>query len=219
MIVRRHLLAGFAAIALCASARAAERTASVPVKKLFPYLEAYLSLPPAERSRFVMAYRLLAAGNPDPSLRVVLVAGGQRTPLPLDGFGRISRLPTAAQLRAPDARAEVTGPQERRFNLSLDIEPAIAPAAEMDAHALALASQQATAGARKAAGVMGFAAPRLDRVVFEGGAGGEAVNGQGKATPLMVVKGNPVFDPAKQPDARAIRFSHAPRRLLLAKAD
>lgn len=217
MIVRRHLLAGLAALMLCAPAHAAERTASVPLKKLFPYLEAYLSLPPAERSRFVMAYRLLAAGRPDPSLRVALVAG-QRTPLPLDVFGRISRLPTIAQLHAPDAKAEVTGPQERKFNLSLDIEPAMAPAAEMDAHALALASQQATVGARKAAGVLGFAAPKLDRVVFEGAAGGEAINGQGKATALPVDKGNPVFDPAKLPDTRTIRFSRAPRRLLLAKA-
>jgi hypothetical protein len=36
--------------------------------------------------------------------------------------------------------------------------------------------------------------------------------------PLAVVKGEPVFDPAKLPDARTIRLSHAPRRLTLAKA-
>jgi hypothetical protein len=218
MNARRFVIAGLTALAITSAAHAAERTASVPLKKLFPYLEAYLSLPPAERSRFVMAYRLLSAGKPDPSLKVVVVAGGQRTPLSLDDFGRIARLPTVAQLKMADAKAEVTGPQDRKFNLSLDIEPAMAPAAEMDAHALALASQQATIGAKKAAGVLGFAAPKLDRVVFEGAAGGQALNAQGKATALAVVKGNPVFDPARLPDARLIRFAHPPRRLRLDKA-
>ena len=35
---------------------------------------------------------------------------------------------------------------------------------------------------------------------------------------MAVVKGDPVFDPAKQPDIRTIRFARPPRRLLLDKA-
>jgi hypothetical protein len=155
--------------------------------------------------------------QPSPALRLVIAEGASRTPLPIDAFGRIARLPTAAQLRS-GAKAEITGPQGHKFGLTLEIEPSLAPAAEMDARSLALAAQQATAGARKAAGVLGFAAPRLDRVVFEGAAGGQAVDAQGKTTPLQVVKGDPVFDPARQPSARIIRFSRPPHRLFLDKA-
>ena len=218
MSSRRFVLAALAAFVLCAQAQAGERTVALPVKKLFPYLDAYLSLPPAERSRFAMAYRVLVDGKPAAGLRLFVVDGGQRTSLSIDATGRIGRQPSLAQLRSNDAKVEVTGPEGHKFGLRLDIEPLAAPAAEMDAHALALACQQATAGAKKAAGVMGFAAPRLDRVVFEGASGGQAVTADGRAVALAVVKGEPVFDPAKLPDARVLRFARAPRRLLLDKA-
>lgn len=218
MHVRRFVLAALAALVICPSAQAGERTVALPAKKMFPYLEAYLSLPPAERSRFAMAYRALIDGKPAVGLKLVLLDGAQRTPLPIDGFGRISRQPSLAQLRSAQAKVEVTGPEGHKFGLALDLEPAIAPAAEIDAHALAQACDQATAGAKKAAGVMGFAAPRLDRVVFEGAAGGQAVTANGRTVALAVVKGEPVFDPAKLPDARVVRFTRAPRRLTLAKA-
>jgi hypothetical protein len=218
MSSRRFVLAALAALTLGPSAMAADRTVTLPAKKLFPYLDAYLSLAPGERSRFAMAYRALMDGKPAASLRLVLIDGATRTPLPIDGFGRIGRQPSLAQLRSNDVKVEVTGPQGHKFGLALDMEPAVPPAAEIDAHALALACDQATAGARKAAGVMGFAAPRLDRVVFEGAGGGQAITAAGRAVPLAVVKGEPVFDPAKLPDARTIRLSHAPRRLTLAKA-
>mgnify|MGYP001550108757 CR=1 FL=1 len=217
MTSRRHLLAALAVLALAAPAHAADRVVTAPMKKVFPYLEAYLSMPPAERSRFAMAYRLTVDGAANPGLKVAIVRGAERTPLPLDGFGRIARLPNLAMLKS-DAKVELAGPQGHKIGLALELEPNVAAAAEMDAHALALACDQATTGAKKAAGVLGFAAPRLDRVVFQGAAGGQAVNAQGRATPLAMVKGNPVFDPAKTPDAKAIRFTRAPTRLYLDKA-
>jgi hypothetical protein len=215
---RRFVLSALAALALGPAAQAADRTVVLPARKLFPYLDAYLSLPAAERSRFVMGYRALMDGKPAAGLRLVLVEGAQRTALPVDGFGRIGRHPSLAQLRSNAAKVEVTGPTGHKFGLALDIEPTVAPAAEIDAHALALACEQATAGARKAAGVMGFAAPRLDRVVFQGAAGGQAVTAGGRTVPLAVVKGDPVFDPAGLPDARILRFAQPPSRLLLGKA-
>jgi hypothetical protein len=218
MTARRHLLAGLAALALAqpaliATAWAADRTVTPPLKKLFPYLDGYLSLPPQERSLFRVVYKLMLDGKPSPLIRLKI----EGAPVPIGPDGRIGRLPGLAALKS-DQKAELSGPEGDKMNLALDVEPIVAPAAEMDAHLLAAASQQATAGAKKAAGVLGFAAPRLDRVVFEGAAGGQAINAQGKATALAVVKGNPVFDPAKLPDARVIRFSRAPRRLVLDKA-
>jgi len=217
MSSRRFILAALAALALCPSAHAAEHTVVLPARKLFPYLDAYLSLPPAERSRFSMAYRALMDGKPAVGLQLVLADGAQRAVLPIDAFGRIGRQPSLAQLRSDAAKVEITGPQGHKFGLALDMEPAVAPATEIDAQALALACEQATAAARKAAGVMGFAAPRLDRVVFEGASGGQALTAQGRTVALQVVKGWPVYARAALPDDRTLRFSRAPRRLTLQK--
>jgi hypothetical protein len=217
MIARRILFAAFAALSIASAAHAADRTVTPPLKKVFPYLDGYLSLPTAERSQFHLAYRIMLDGKPSPLVRLSFVDGAQHTPVAIGPDGRIGRLPSLAALKA-DQKAELTCPEGHKMNLVLDVEPSMAPAAEMDARALATASQQATLGAKKAAGVLGFAAPRLDRVVFEGAAGGQLVTAQGKATALKVVKGNPVFDPGRQADAKLIRFSRAPRRLLLDKA-
>jgi hypothetical protein len=217
MMARRIFLAGLAALAVAGAAQAADRTATVALKKVFPYLDGYLSLPAAERSQFRVAYRLVMDGKPSPLVKLSFLDGAQRTPVPLASDGRISRLPNLAALKS-DQKAELSCPEGHKMNLVLEAEATAAPAAEMDARVLAATALQATAGAKKAAGVMGFAAPRLDRVVFEGAAGGQAVNAQGRAVALAVVKGNPVFDPAKQPDIRTIRFAKPPRRLLLDKA-
>jgi hypothetical protein len=220
MTARRSLLAGIAALAslaMAGAAHAADRVVTAPLKKAFPYLDGYLSLPVGERDRFTVAYRLLIDGAASPALKLAVLSGAERTPWPMEADGRIGRLPTLAMLKS-DRKIEIAGPEGHKVNLVLDIVPTVAPAPEIDAHALALAAIQATAGARKAAGVLGFAAPKLDRVVFEGAAGGQAVNTQGRATPLAVVKGNPVFDPALHADVRLIRFSKPPRRILLDKA-
>jgi hypothetical protein len=186
------------------------------VKKLFPYLDAYLSLPAQERDRFSLSYRFLMDGAPSPALKIAILSGGQRTPLPVTSSG-LARPPSLAVLRS-DQKAEVSAPAGHKINLSLEIQPNTPPAAEMDAHALALAAEQATAGARKAAGMLGFAAPKLDRVVFKGAAGGQVILASGQSAPLAVVKGDPVFDPARFPTARTVRFARAPNRVLLEKA-
>lgn len=217
MMVRRPFLAALAALAVAGVAHAADRVVTAPLKKAFPYLEGYLSLPAQERDRFTVAYRLQVDGAASPALRLVVINGAERAPWPIETNGRIGRLPSLAMLKS-DRKIEITGPEGHKVGLALDIEPSVVPAAEIDAHALALATIQATAGAKKAAGVMGFAAPKLDRVVFEGAAGGQAINAQGRATPLAVVKGSPVFDPASNPGARLVRFTRPPKRITLDKA-
>lgn len=217
MTARLNLLIGLCALFLAGPALAADDVRAVPVKKLFPYLEAYLSLPAQERDRFALRYRFLAQAGSLSALRIFVGSGAQRAPLALDPDGYVARLPNLALLRS-DAKAEIGAPPGLKLKLELDVVPLVAPAAEMDARALAAAASQATAGAKKAAGVMGFAAPRLDRVVFKGAAGGRVLLASGRSAPLPVVAGEPVFDPARYPGARELRFSRAPSRLVLAKA-
>jgi hypothetical protein len=217
MTARRIVLTGLAALALAGAAQAADRIAVVPLKKVFPYLDAYLAAPVADRSRFAMAYRLQVDGKPNPAVRLAFVNGAERVAVPVDASGRIGRLPSLAMLKS-DQKAEITGPEGHKIGLVVDVEATMAPALELDARALSASAAQATAGATRAAGKMSFAAPRLERVVFQGAAGGQVVSAQGRSQPLPVVKGEPVFDPARYADARSVRFTRAPRRILLDKA-
>lgn len=217
MTARRIFLTGLVALAWAGAAQAADRTVTAPLKKVFPYLDAYLTAPASERSRFAMAYRLQVDGRPNPALRLVFLNGTERIAAPIDANGRIGRLPSLAMLKA-DQKAEITGPEGHKVGLVVDVEATLAPALELDAKALTAATVQATAGARRAAGMMSFAAPKLERVVFQGAAGGQVVTAQGRSQPLPLVKGEPVFDPARYADARSVRFTRAPRRILLDKA-
>ena len=62
MTARRAVLAGLAALSLAGRAEAAAKV--VDAKKVFPFLDAYLKLPPADRSRFRLVYTFRSGGKP-----------------------------------------------------------------------------------------------------------------------------------------------------------
>lgn len=215
-MIRRAVLAA----ALCAvafAAEAADKTKTVEIKKVFPYLDAYYALPPALRTKFQLAYGFKTTGGPASVVRLAYVGADGRTPAPLAENGKVLRLPTAQMLK-DGHKAELTAPDGVKVGVELDVQPSMRPAAEIDAHELSAAVAQAAEGVRRSAGVLGFAAPKMQRVTFQGGQGGVMVNAAGKSTPLAVVKGAPVFDPAAAPDARWIRFSRAPAMMSIGPA-
>lgn len=205
---RRAVLAGMAATLVAAPAAAAGKL--VEAKKVFPFLEAYWKLPPAERSRFRMAYAFKLDGRPLTG-GMWLVDGAQRVALPLRADGRVERLPTLAQLDR--AKIQVDVPEKSKVGVSLSLEPAMAPAAEMDARELAAAVAQAQVGAKKAAGLMALAMPKIRGVAFHGVASGEAELADGRRVALPLVKGVVSFDPKAMARARVLRFPRAPARV------
>lgn len=209
-IAAAALIAGLAAPAL-----AQQKALTLDLKKVFPYLQAYQSLPAAERSKFRMAYFMTL--EPRSALQVVYVDGALRTPVTLGPEGRVMALPTPEMFSAK-AKVELTATKGAKLKQQLAIEPALRPAAELDARELAAAVRQASVGSKKAAGMLGFAVPKFERVVFRGAAGGQIVDAAGKISPLPVVKGDPVFDPRAYPQARLVRFSKPPRQLILGPA-
>lgn len=184
---------------------------SVDAKRVFPYLEAYLKLPPAERSHFTVAYRFRSGEQPL-TAPMWLVDGQTRSPDPVKD-GRPARLPTLAELGR--AKAEFGLDAATKLSVNLGMEPLATSAAELDARELAKAVAQAAVGARKSAGVMGFLAPKVTRVLFEGVGGGEVRFADGRRAPLPLDKGQPVFEPAAFPGAMSLRFPKPPSRLQL----
>ena len=213
---RRALLASAAALAATPAVAAANKT--VEVGKAFGYLENYWKLPAAERSRFVPAYYLMRDGKPATGLKAVIVHGAVRTPVNISARGRVTPLPTLAQIRAK-AKLEIEVPASTKFSMTMAIEPALRPAAEMSASDLALAVAQASKGAKKVAGLMSLAAPTLDRIVFQGVTAGTVVHTDGRSTALPLMGTKPYFAPAKLKTAKTLRFDRAPYQMVVGAPD
>ena len=181
-------------------------------KRVFPYLPTYWKLAPSERNRFALAYVFKHNGQPL-AAPMWIVMGAARTPIPLGPDGRVGRLPTAAELE--DGKLEIGLDDKEKVSVNLQIEALIRPAAQLDVRELAAAIDQASAGEKKVAGLVGFMAPKLTEVAFVGVASGEAQFADGHRTPLPLDNGAPAFAPAKFPGAVKVILPKAPGRILI----
>lgn len=212
---RRALIAS--ALALAATPAIAAEKKLVEVGKVFPYLENYWKLPAAERSRFTVAYYLQRDGKAAAGVKGSIVVGATRTPLAAGPNGRVSPLPSLAQIKA-GAKIELDVPAGTRMGMNLSIEPLARAAAEMSAPELALAVAQSAKGAKKVAGLLGLGMPTINAVHFKGAGSGQVVHADGRVTALPVVKGNPVFEPGKLTTARTLKFTRVPTQMMLGPA-
>jgi hypothetical protein len=213
---RRVLIAS--ALALAAAPALAADKKSVEVGKAFPYLENFWKLPAGERSRFTVVYYLKRDGRPAAGLRGAIVLGATRIPVSVGATGRVSPLPTLAQIRG-GAKLEFDVPADTRFSMGMQIEPTARPAAEMSAPDLALAVTQAAKGAKKVAGLMGMAMPTIAAVAFKGVSAGTVVHADGRTAALPVKEGMPFFQPGKLRTAATLKFARAPSQLLLSPVE
>lgn len=213
---RRWLIAAVPALLASAPALAQARK-TAPARRLFPFLDRYLELPAGQRSRFRLAYYLSREGGSVAGLRGWIVHAGARTPLTVAGDGRVTPLPTLAQWR--EAQVEFDAPASARFTLVMEVQPTVAPAARLPAPALAEAVEQAAAAVRRAAGVLGFAAPRLAAVVLRDAGSARVTLADGREVALPLAGGHPRFAPSAHPGARAIACARTPSRLQIGPAD
>jgi hypothetical protein len=208
MAVRKLLLLALAMASVAGSAFAADKM--LDPKKIFPYLEAYWKLAPADRSRFSLTYVFRHEGKPL-AVPVAIVLGAASHPIPLDPDGRVGRLPSLAELET--GKLHVGLDEKDKFNINTQIDALVKPATQMDVRELAAAIDQATAGEKKVAGLVGFMAPKLTEVGFEGVASGEVRFADGRRAPLPLEGKTPVFAPAKFPGATVVVFPTAPTRV------
>jgi hypothetical protein len=214
---RRAVLAALALLppVVLASAASAE-TKAVKLEKLYPYLDMYLGLPPAQRSRFVMAYYLKQNGGRPTGLALTLIdTGGGRTAVPIGNDGRLLFTPALGQLKS-DAQIEMAAPKGAKISLSMELQAVTRPRQSMETADLAAAIQQCEAAIRSKAGVLGFAAPKVKRIVFRGAGSGQAVNAAGVSRPLPMQTGHPAYDPEQMPGVISLQFARPPLALMLA---
>ena len=211
---RRAALTGLIAlIPLAVAGEAFAKSKAIEIGKLFPYLDLYLGIPAADRTRFTMAYFYkMESGGP---LTLTLVgADGTRTPLPLGPDGRVGRLPTLADIKAK-AKIEMSAPEGSKFKGELAMLAKVAPAATLSATDLAAAVSQCQAAIKAKAGLIGFAVPKIKRVVLHGAGSGTAVDAKGVAKPLPMAKMGPAYDPELMPGVVSLKLARAPSRIEL----
>ena len=114
---------------------------------------------------------------------MIVDANGQRTPLSLDGAGRVIRLPTLAELRG--GAKLICGGAFADVKLTPEIRLSEAIAPHLDAHDLGLAVAQLNVAVAAMAGMMSMVIPKFDTIFFPDGAG-QMVLADGKVAPLPV---------------------------------
>lgn len=217
MSLTRRGLAGVALAALAAGpVLAADGPKTIPAKKLFPFLDLYLGIPPADRSRFVLAYYLRSNGKPATGVVVTLIgASGARATIPVGPDGRLLKTPSIADLKGGQISIARSDPAAK-FQLTMEMQAVARMAEALPAAELAAAVAQCRAAIKARAGVIGFAAPKIEQVAFAGVTGGSALFADGRTAPLPLYKGMPAYDPAALAGAVSLTFPRAPSRALLA---
>lgn len=206
---RRAAAASLIALTL-ASAAWADTGKTVPATKVFPFLEAFLKVPAAERARIKVTYALRRDGKPVSGVKATLVeTSGARTPLPIDDRGRFERTPTLAQLQGK-AQVALEAPSDAKFGTAMLLDPVLKPATEYEARELVATVDESNGAIRKAAGPMAMMAPSMEGLAFPKAESGVAVFPNGSSRPLPTDAGTVIFEPDQFKGASRVRLAKAP---------
>lgn len=196
----------------------------VTADKAFPLLKGFLGLPHAERDAINLNYVIRIKNGSPSDAQILLKHGGQTQELKVLSDGRISPLPTLAQIRS-GARVEVSGPETLSVAMRLRVYSTATPAKTMETAPLVKAVDQTNRVARKVGGVLALALPRQDRVFFEGAGEGTVTLADGSTQALpktpkpdMVPAGSPYFVPSAFKNATSLSFTNTPKRILIGDA-
>lgn len=195
------------------------KTADVPVDKLFPYLGNYYDLPAAQRDHFQLAYFFIIKTGSG-TIGATLKGAAGDVPITIGGDGRVTPLPSAADLKAKRP-VSLTAPEGLSLGVTIKLMPLTAPATQLDADNLSIAIQQAHDGAKKAAGVLGMMVPNYQTVCFDGAHSGTVTLKSGATAALKVQKSEdtkaatPCFTPADARDAVKVNLDRTPSAMVI----
>lgn len=184
-----------------------------PAAKAFPYLERFLKVPAAERTRVRLGYVLSLDDKPLANLKATLIeANGARTPLPVNASGAFERLPTLAQLEG-GARLSLDLPEDAKVGTTLSFSTQLAPATDYETRDLTATVTEANAVIGKAAGPLSMVAPKMTGISFVKAAGGVVVFADGHTQPLPLIKETPYFRPEDFKGAVRVKLTKSPTKV------
>lgn len=165
---------------------------SVPTGKAFPFLEKFLKLPPADKTRFRLIYSPRFDGKPISGQKATLIeASGARTVIPIGADGFFERTPSLAQLS--DAKVVFDAPAGAKFGSMMSFVTTLKPDTDYEVKELVATVEETNSVIRRQAGPAAMLAPKMGGVAFVKAAGGVAVFPDGRTKPLPQVKETPYF--------------------------
>lgn len=207
---RRALILAVATLAVAGPAFAEK---SAQATKVLPFLDKFLKVPAAERTRLKLTYAVRHEGKAQPNLKATLVErSGARTPLPVDADGFFERLPTLAQLEG-DPAIVFDVPPGWKMGTTMNIGTALKPSQDYDANELAATVTEANTVIGKAAGVMSMMAPKMTGIYFPKAEGGVVTYPGGRTAPLPQANGAPYFRPADHKGAARVKLTKSPSKV------
>ncbi|WP_126423559.1 hypothetical protein [Asticcacaulis excentricus] len=199
------------------SAVAQQTQREISADQAFPFLSKFLALPTSERDEITVAYILKIKGGTQ-GASIVLKHNGQNQKLNIGGDGRITPLPTLAQLRG-GATVVVNGP-EKGVSMRVRVYATETPAKTMTVAPLAKAVTQSNSVMRKVGGVLALTQPKLDRLYFVGSGNARVTmaDGSQKLLPKSAVddaypSGTPYLVPTEYPGAVSVSFDATPSKI------
>lgn len=193
-------------------------TKEVSASRLFPLLKGFLSQPASARDQIQLAYVVRVKHVPISALDFKLKDGANLTKLTIGSDGRITPLPTLAQLNR-NAVVVATGPNNVSLAMKLKVYSTKDPARTMSAVDMTKAVNQTSSVGKKAAGPAAMLISLPDRVFFAGAGKGTVTlsNGQVKTLPVTTKgeypAGTPYFYPSDHPGAVTLNFERVPQRV------
>ncbi|MDI7774273.1 hypothetical protein [Asticcacaulis sp. EMRT-3] len=194
-------------------------TQSAQASQAFLGYKSFLNLSPGERDLIDIYYVLRIKHCDASKVRATLNDNGRAIPLRIEGDGRITPLPTRAQLNS-DATITTVRPETCSVAMKLKVTPAQGLRQSYDANGLAQGIQQGNDAMNKIAGILAFTLSKLDRVYFVGGGEAVATTASGPQRLPKTTQngeypaGTPYFVPGDVKGATRIQLSHMPSKVL-----
>lgn len=158
-----------ASLLLAASASAAERT-WIPYKKLIDTLklDKFYALPATERDKVVLYAHLTPVNKAiaPADVKLTVVDGATRTPLPLDANGRVSIIPNPQWL-ADDATILTTLPAGEKMTMGYDLNAVVPESTQWNYATVMSSLPQANVAIGKVAGAFSLFVPKMKVVIFK----------------------------------------------------
>lgn len=178
--------------------------------EFFANYDTYLKLARSERAHYRLAYYVMTDQRPATGISLFLRVRQDVRPLRVAENGRVLDLPRPSEMLL-SPHVLIKGRLARKTVVEARLEPDWDASPEMAISSLLLALQEAQAGEKKGAGLLGFAVPKLDRIYFRGVSQGEVVRGDGRSRPLpKSPSGSLMLIFADNPRAVSVRFLDAP---------
>ncbi|WP_084420917.1 hypothetical protein [Henriciella litoralis] len=181
---------------------------TVPLTKMFPFLEDYLAIDPASRSNFELTYEVQS--KDDGAFELWIERDGTRVDLQGNADDHVDPDRLAAFI--DDDPVVYTTIPKGRGSVSMTLAPRLDLSADVAVSDVKLALSQANKTIKKKAGLMAFAAPKMKSVQFDLAENTTAtlVRPDGQREILPVANDTLIFTPGRKSGDDRIEFSIPP---------